>query len=144
MSYSNYYMEEFQKLVELQFQENDKQLQELRKDNDAIKQQNEALKSENNTLQQNNDVLKLKIGPLESKIEQLANTLCGKLKPPCDMTNFNELQSPKHVSYISFIFNPYFDYIIVLHLFNLNGSCFEDRRSCKCSNRFRCYHSSAR
>ena len=131
-------------LVESQIQENNKQLQELRKENDAIKQQNEALKSENNTLQQNTDMLKLKIGPLESKIEQLANTLCGKLKPPCDMANFNEPQSPKHVSYISFIFNPYFDYIIVLRLFNLNGSCFEDRRSCKCSNRFRCYHSSAR
>ena len=133
MSYLSSVMEQLERMQELELQEMTKELGELRnenedckKENGALQQQirvlnlengafqhkNEELKSENETFQQQNDELKSESKTLTSIIEELTDKLCEKPKPFTHIEQFNGLQTPENVSYISVFFKLYFDYII--------------------------------
>ena len=119
MSYLSSVTEELESLLELEMQESNKQLLELRKQIDSLKQKNEALqqkneelKSEIETFQQQNDELKSESKTPTSIIEELTDKLCEKPKRFNHMEQFNGLQTPENVSYLSVFFKLYFDYII--------------------------------
>ena len=119
MSYSSSVTEELERLQELGIKETKKENLELRKQIDSLKQKNEVLqqtneelKSEIEKFQKRNDELKSESKTPTSKIEELTDKLCEKLKHFTHIEQFNGLQTPENVSYISVFFKLYFDYII--------------------------------
>ena len=84
----------------------------LKLENEVLQQQNRAFSEEHAALNQQKEELKSENETLLSIIEELIDKLCEKPKPFTQMENFNALQTPKNVSYITIFLKLYFDYII--------------------------------
>ena len=119
MSYSSSVREELESLLELGIKETKKenlellkQIDSLMQKNEVLQQTNEELKSEIEKFQKRNYEVKSESKTPTSKIEELTDKLCDKPKRFTHMEQFNGLQTPAKLSYLSIFFKLYFDYTI--------------------------------
>ena len=107
------------RMQESELEKMQKEIDSFQQQNGVLQQKIEELKSANEIFQQQNHELKLETKTLTSIIEELTDKLCEKPKPSTHMEQFNELQTPENVSYISVFFKLYFDNIIQNHNFTV-------------------------